>query len=639
MYFVNKIKQNIIKTLNLQYLTLVKKSSYLVNIPRRKPIMKFKKFPQLLALTFVGSMCACNSTLPTRVPHRDVTIYSATIDGVKKDDLVWASSYNEVIKMAKSKPAGAIRNEYLHQAEDILMSTGAVAPIYYAKENCLQSPDMSGFYSTSLGHKFFHQATINGSGEYKVCLGPVVDTLDPAKSATLDGGIIISHAFEGLFRWKKPELGEITDTLELGQAESYEKTSVGTDGHVKYTFKLKENLAYSDGLPLKASNFARAWSRAASGKLDSPYGYLFSSIVGYNETAKDKSAYTPLSGVVANDEEETLEVELISDVPYFLELTTCPAFMPVKMDKVQKRDGSEDNSWWKKVSNYIGNGPLKLSGLECKNNGYVEFEANPNYVDKDDVKVTKLTFVLSDDESYILNKYIDKTLKYITTIKNDQIEALKVNSDFYNQGQVGTYYIVFNVNDRTFNKFLVTEKEYSSLRKALSLLIDRDTICKTIAGAGSEPANTFVSKGIMQMNADGTLVEWTTKSGLNRDGAGYFKIDAESRESNIEEAISAIRTLGFKYDGKKFTNLPAIKVLYQNGSTNQSIMEYIQNEFKQYGIKLQLVGQDRNDIVNNLRNGKYSVSQNAWFANYSDASSFLDKWVSDAGANEAQFGR
>ena len=49
--------------------------------------MKFKRLPQVLVLASVGAIaCACNGPLPSRTAHKDEAIYSATIDGVKKDN-------------------------------------------------------------------------------------------------------------------------------------------------------------------------------------------------------------------------------------------------------------------------------------------------------------------------------------------------------------------------------------------------------------------------------------------------------------------------------------------------------------------------------------------------------------------------
>jgi len=596
--------------------------------------MKFKRLPQVLVLASVGAIaCACNGPLPTRAAHKDEAIYSAKIDGQVKNGLTWKQSYDAVIAKTKST-SGAERNEYLHQAEDILMGTGAITPLYYYTDIFMKDEKMDGFYSSPLGYKFFHRATVDNATEYTVCVGPKGDSFDPAINSAVDGAIVISHVFEGLYRWAKPATGDVAAALEPAQAASYEKVP-GNDGHVKYTFKLRDGIKYSDGSALKASDFANSWARAASGKLGADYGYMFDCIVGYDDTAADETAYKPLSGVKADDAKGELEVELISDVPYFLELTAFPTYAPVKLDKVTGDD------WWTTAANYIGNGPLKVTEMDNKDGGKIVFEPNANYWDNANTKVTKLTFALSDDDDNQLANFKNGTWKFIDSVPNDQIDTLKTRKDYFVNGQLGTYYVIFNVNDNTLNRFLKNESEYSVFRKALGLMIDRNYICEEIGQAGQEPANTFVGKGIMENDGNGNLSEWTTKSGPNRDGAGYYKVGKDDYANNCKEAVEMIKGLGFKFNEKtgKFTNIPTLKYLYNTSSGHKAIAEYLQECFKQYGINLKLESQEWAVFLNTRKDGNYSIARNGWLADYNDACSFLDMWTTESGNNDAQFGR
>ena len=492
---------------------------------------------------------------------------------------------------------------------------------------------LEGFYSSPLGYKFFHRATVNSAKEYTVCVGPKGDSFDPAINSAVDGAIVISHVFEGLYRWKQPDQGDVAAELEPAQAVSYEKSAAGQDGHVKYTFKLRDGIKYSDGSALKASDFANSWARAASGKLGADYGYMFDCIVGYEATAADEEAFKPLSGVKADDDKGELEVELISDVPYFLELTAFPTYAPVKLDKVTGDD------WWTKAENYIGNGPLKVTKMNNVDAGSIEFVPNENYWDNANTKISKLTFALSDDDDNQLANYKKGDWKFIDSVPNAQIPELKKGKDYHVNGQLGTYYLIFNVNDKTLNRFLTNEADTAKFRKALGLMIDRDYICEEIGQAGQEPANTFVGKGIMEKNEDGSLSEWTTKSGPNRDGAGYYKVGKENYEANCNEAVEILKALGFKYDGKKFTNVPTLKYLYNTNTGHKAIAEYLQQAFKKFGIKIKLQSQEWAVFLNTRKDGNYSMARNGWLADYNDACSFLDMWTTDSGNNDAQFGR
>ena len=537
--------------------------------------------------------------------------------------------------MKKTKvTSGEERNEYLHQAEDLIMSTGALIPIYYFTDTFLMSTKMNGYFHSSDGYKFFYRATVNQSTEFDICVGPKADSLDPAINSTTDGAIVILHAFEGLYRWKAPEEGILTNDLEPGLASSFIKEHIGNEGHVKYTFKLKDNLKFSDGSELKASDFAKSWSRAASGKLGADYGYLFDCIAGYEETSLDTTQYLPLSGISADDANKTLEVELVSDIPYFLELTAFPAYVPVKTEV------TESESWWTKASTYIGNGPMKFTKIENENGESLVAEPNEYYWDRSSVVATKITFHLTDDDSNQLANFENGSWDYVNGVPNDRIENLKTRPDFYIANQLGTHYLSFNVNDHTLDRVLDSETKYAEFRKAISLLIDRNYICEVIGKAGQQPANTFVSKGIIETN-NGVSQDWTERSGLNRDGSGYFKVAESDYENNCNLAVEMIKNLGYNYDEKKgkFTNIPTLNYLYNEGTTAKTSAEYLQAVLALYGINLTIESQEWAVFINSRKNGDYTFATNNWIADYNDPSSFLDMWTSESGNNDAQFGR
>jgi oligopeptide transport system substrate-binding protein len=48
----------------------------------------------------------------------------------------------------------------MHKAEDLLMSTGAICPLYFYTDLYMISKSVQGFFSIPLGYKFFHYTTI-----------------------------------------------------------------------------------------------------------------------------------------------------------------------------------------------------------------------------------------------------------------------------------------------------------------------------------------------------------------------------------------------------------------------------------------------------------------------------------------------
>ena len=65
------------------------------------------------------------------------------------------TEYNALISEVKTTTDFAARVEMMHKAEDILMGTGAIVPIYYYNDLYMAKETLSGYYSNPYGTKFF----------------------------------------------------------------------------------------------------------------------------------------------------------------------------------------------------------------------------------------------------------------------------------------------------------------------------------------------------------------------------------------------------------------------------------------------------------------------------------------------------
>lgn len=76
------------------------------------------------------------------------------------DGKTWTESYDALIAEVKSTSDANERFELMHQAEDILMETGAICPIYYYTDIFMCSDSIDGFFSSPLGFKYFMYASV-----------------------------------------------------------------------------------------------------------------------------------------------------------------------------------------------------------------------------------------------------------------------------------------------------------------------------------------------------------------------------------------------------------------------------------------------------------------------------------------------
>ena len=467
-------------------------------------------------------------------------------------------------------------------------------------------------------------------------VGAKPDTVDPALNSAVDGATYIVHAFAGLIGWEQDESGKM---VLVPQCAAEMPTKSEADGKTVYTFTLRDGLKWSDGTDLTAADFVYAWNRAASPVTAADYGYMFDCIDGYTAMTEmnDKGELVNPDAklnVTASDDGKTLTVVLPVDLPYFNELCAFPAYMPVRQDLIEEYG----DAWATKAESYIGNGPYKVTSFTETE---LVMEKNENYYDADRVVSDKLTFAFNDDDNSLLVNYQNGSYLFIDSVPNNEIPSLQTGDykdEFYVVGQLGTYYVSFNVNDEALKDF--TEAERVKIRKALGLVIDRNYICSDISKAGEVPAAGFVAMGLTE--PDGK--EFIEKNGPDRDGKGYYSVAAEDYKANCDEAVKLLTEVA--ESSKKFTiadgkvsGFPTLTYLTNDGTNHENIAAYLQQVWGQYGITVKVEVQEWATFLNTRKNGDYSVARNGWLGDYNDPISFLDMWLTASGNNDCQFGK
>ena len=94
----------------------------------------------------------------------DAKIYSIDLTpygyDTKVENGTWAETYDVLISTIKTCTDPEARYEMMHIAEDMLMSTGCIVPLYFYTDIYMLSSNVSGFFSNPLGYKYFMYCTI-----------------------------------------------------------------------------------------------------------------------------------------------------------------------------------------------------------------------------------------------------------------------------------------------------------------------------------------------------------------------------------------------------------------------------------------------------------------------------------------------
>ncbi|MGL5543228.1 MAG: ABC transporter substrate-binding protein, partial [Fusobacteriaceae bacterium] len=136
--------------------------------------------------------------------------------------------------------------------------------------------------------------------EFKTFLGAEPKTLDISKATDSYSSVILALNNEGLVSAHVDEKG--VDSIVPAGAESWE---ISEDG-MKYTFKLRENAAWSDGQKITAHDYVYGMLRTLDPVTGSLYAFLMSPIKGADEYNSGKIKAEEV-GVKALDD-LTLEV-------------------------------------------------------------------------------------------------------------------------------------------------------------------------------------------------------------------------------------------------------------------------------------------------------------------------------------------
>lgn len=557
-----------------------------------------------------------------------VTAFAAEVEPIEGADVAKKSSeaapdwqeYNNLVAQIKVETDTAKREEMMHQAEDILMDTNALVPLYYYNDPYMLKENVKGVYSNAYGFKYFMFADAGDATTLRLYMASEPDKLDPALNSTVDGSCLAVSSFSGLCYYKED------GTVDLALADSYEMSEDG----LTYTFTMKDGLKWSDGTELTAKDFEYSWKRAADPQTAADYSYMFNGIATKEDGSLD---------VTASEDGKTFTVNLKAPCVYFLDLCAFPTFYPVPQASVEAQEGWETNpGLWAQEAGFVSNGAYTLK--EWKHNESMVYEKNPNWYRADEVKIERLEFMLSDDDAAPFAAYNAGDLDFIDSIPTDETAAVLDSPEFHVVDQLGTYYMCFNVNSPLFEG--KTAEQASAMRRAFSIIIDRDYIAENIGQTGQVVANTFIPAKMMDGNGGEFRANDDAYTYPNEEAVGYFDPSYDAYDANLEEARTLLESAGYTFgdDGMLSDETPlSVTYVTNEGAGNVAIAEALQQDFAALGIDMVIDTKEWSVFLNERKAGNFDLARNGWIADFNDPINMLEMWTTESGNNDAQLGK
>ena len=436
-----------------------------------------------------------------------------------------------------------------------------------------------------------------GGKELKVQIGPNPETVDPALNSAVDGGNMLLHAFECLLTVAED------GTLQPGSAETWETSEDG----LTWTFHLRDGLKWSDGSDLTAEDFVYSWKRVCDPAVAAPYAETVLGMVkGY-----DKAVEGDLDALaVSAPDASTLVVEMEKPCPFFGELAAFATLSPVQKATIE----ANGDAWATSPETYVSNGPFYMT--EWEEGSHITFSKNPNYWNKDAIKLDKLTFMLIEDANAAYSAYQTGEVSFIKDVPTEEIPSLQDNEEFHVDPIIGTYYLNLNCQKDMFKD--------PRVRKALSLAIDRKYVAETIMQGTYTAAGSFMGPG------------WSDKNNeefeKNANGGKPY-IDLDNYEANLAEAKKLLAEAGYP-NGKGF---PEFSYCTNDSGYHKPVAEYLQQAWAKLGINVKIETVEWASFTPMRRNGEYDSARNGWVGDYADPSNMLDLLYSSNGNNDGKY--
>ena len=304
-----------------------------------------------------------------------------------------------------------------------------------------------------------------------------------SKSSTSD---VIANVVDGLL--ENDKYGNLIPSL----AEDW---SVSKDG-LTYTYKLRKGVKWytSDGeeyAEVKAQDFVTGLKHAADGKSDG-LSLLQDSIKGLAAYISGESNDFSTVGVKAVDD-YTVEYTLNKPESFWNSKVTTATMLPVNEEFLNSK-GSDYGA--PTPSSILYNGPYFLKSLTSKS--VIEYEKNPNYWDKDNVKIDniKLTFYDGSDQESLIRSFTQgayTTARLFPTSSNFESTKKEYGDKIvYSPQEATSYYLTVNVNRQSYNKTAKTDEAQKTstkeallnknFRQALNFALDRHSYTAQLNG-------------------------------------------------------------------------------------------------------------------------------------------------------------
>jgi oligopeptide transport system substrate-binding protein len=436
--------------------------------------------------------------------------------------------------------------------------------------------------------------------------------LDPGHMSAGQDIDVFRNVYSGLYKFDD-QLNEIPD-IASGMP------NISADG-LTYTFKLKQNVKFSNGDPVKADDFIFSWNRAA--RMQGDYASVFQPVQGYDDVAGGKAH--DMTGLKKVDD-YTFTATLSAPAGYwFTEVALWTAWVVDK--KVITGAGKEDDqAWASDPATAIGTGPFKMTARTPKQT--TDFAPVSNWWGGTQPTLTKVHIEIVADQKAQITKYESGGYSLIgfanQSLTPEDVIRYHTDSQLSKQLQIvpqaRTTWIGFNFCDSS-NKSKNCSSANASpfagdagkpLREAFSLAVDRDQLI-----------DIACSKGTTCTKATGGVITKGLKGYLGDNTDPWAKFDKTQAQALLKQGDP---------DGSKTKNLT---YTYNTSAFNKAVCDNLASQWRaNLNVTVQCASEDVGAFFHARTKCSFPIFRHSWGADYDNPQDWMDfLFVSDAGSS------
>jgi len=413
------------------------------------------------------------------------------------------------------------------------------------------------------------------------------DSLDPQKVSGTEAQGIVRDLCEGLTTLDK------SAAVAPGVASHW---SVSADGKV-YTFTLRPEARWSNGERVVAADFVAGLRRLVDPATASGYAQYADVIANTDDIVAGKKPPDTL-GVAAPDD-STVVVTLAAPAPYLPSLLSHPSTCPVHRPTLASHpDG------FARPGVMVSDGAFALK--EWVPGSYILATRNRYYWNDAATRLAAVKYLIISDENAELARYRSGELQVTAVVPRGQFDWIReyLAGELHICPQLSTYYYGFNLRRAPF-------RDQRKLRRALSLVIDREKLTALVLRVGELPAYGWVPPGIDNY----------TPQSFDYRGEALATRLAEAQRLYAQAGYSRARPL-------------SLELAYNAGEVHTKLAIAVASMWKEaLGVEVRLTQVEFKTLLQDIARGDVELFRSSWAGDYNDAYTFAQYLKGDFALN------